>query len=82
METNTAIFLIITEEKEVYLVIFYSFIFKTAKLNYDTHDKKLLVVFKAFHTWCYYLEGLELYIDIIIDHKNLKYFLTIKILSY
>jgi len=55
--TLTAIFLIITEEKEVYLVTFYSCIFKTTELNYNMYNKKLLAVFKAFYTWCYYLEG-------------------------
>jgi len=46
----TAIFLIMTEEKEVYSVAFHSHIFKTAELNYDMHNKKLLTVFKVFCT--------------------------------
>ena len=88
METNTlkciltAIFLIITEEKNIYPVTFYSHIFKTIKLNYDIHNKELLTMFKAFCIWCYYLEELELLINIITDYKNLKYFLTTKILFH
>jgi len=46
------------------------------ELNYDTHDKELLAIFKAFKIWQHYLEGLAYPIDIIIDHKNLKYFST------
>jgi len=33
-----AMLLIIIEEKEVYLVIFHSCMFKAAELNYNTHD--------------------------------------------
>jgi len=47
--TLTAIFLIITEEKEVHLVTFYSCTFKITELNYNMYNKKLLVVFKAFY---------------------------------
>jgi len=78
----TAILLIMTEEKEIHLVIFHFCIFKTTKVNYDIHNKEFLAVFKVFHTWYHYLKELELPIDIIIDYKNLKYFLTTKILSY
>jgi len=78
----TAILLVITEEKEVHLVAFHFCIFKATKLNYDTYDKELLMVFKAFCTWCHYLERLKLLTDVITAHKNLEYFSTTKILSY
>jgi len=58
-------------------VTFYFCIFKAIKLNYNTYDKKLSIVFKVFYIWHYYLEGLELF----MDYKNLEYFLTTKILS-
>jgi len=54
METNIlnytliAILSIIIEEK-VYLVGFYSHMFNTTKLNYNTYNKKFSVVFEAFH---------------------------------
>jgi len=47
--TLIAILLIMTEEKNVYLVIFHSCMFKAAELNYDIYNKELLVVFEAFH---------------------------------
>ena len=50
------------------------------ELNYNIHNKKLLVIFKAFKIWRYHLEGLAYSIDIIIDYKNLKYFSTTKVL--
>ena len=48
MKTNTseymltAIFSIIMEEKKVHPVVFYSCIFKAAKLNYDMYNKEHL----------------------------------------
>jgi len=43
-----AILSIIIEEKKIHLVIFHFYTFKTAKFNYDMHNKKL-VVLKAFY---------------------------------
>lgn len=77
-----AILLIMIEEKEVYPVAFHSYTFKAAKLNYDIHNKELLMIFEAFYTWYHYLEELELSIDVITDYKNLEYFSTTKILLY
>jgi len=80
-----AIFSIMTEGKEIHLVILHSCIFQTIELNYDIHNKELFMVFmvfKAFYTWCHYLEGSKLFIDIITDYKNLEYFWTTKVLSY
>ncbi|ESK88468.1 retrotransposon nucleocapsid protein [Moniliophthora roreri MCA 2997] len=45
------------------------------------HDKELLAIFKAFKTWCHYLEGTPNPIDIVTDHKSLEYFSTTKILT-
>ena len=69
------------EEYKVHLVTFHSHTFTVAELNYDTHDKKLLVIFETFKIWQHYLEGLAFPIDIITDHKNLEYFSTTKILT-
>ena len=86
METNaldyalTTIFFIVNKENEVHPVIFYSHTFTVVELNYDTHDKKLLAIFEAFKIWQHYLEDLVYSINIVIDHKNFKYFSTIKIL--
>ena len=86
METDTlnyaftAILSIIMKEKRVYLITLYFHMFKATELNYNTHDKKLLIVFEVFCIWHHYLEGLELLINVITDHKSLEYFLTTKIL--
>ena len=49
--TLTAIFFIVNEENKAYLVIFHFHTFTIAKLNYNTYDKELLAIFKAFKIW-------------------------------
>ena len=67
---------------DIHPVAFHSRTFSTTELNYDVHDKELLAIFDAFKIWWHYLEGSTLPIDVVTDHKNLKYFSTTKILSW
>ena len=62
-------------------IAFHSHTFLGAKLNYDIHDKELLVIFEAFKIWCHYLEGLGNPINVVTDHTNLEYFSTTKVLT-
>ena len=78
----TAILSIVNEDNEVHPVAFHSRTFTAAELNYDTYDKELLVIFEAFKIWQYYLEGLAYPINVVMDHKNLEYFFTTKILTW
>jgi len=77
----TAILSIVNEENEVHPVAFHSCTFTVAELNYDIHDKELLVIFEAFKIWRHYLEGLAYPINVVTDHKNLEYFSTTKVLT-
>ena len=76
-----AMLFIVNEENEVHPVAFHSRTFTIAELNYDTHDKELLAIFEAFKIWQHYLEGLAYSIDVVMDHKNLEYFSTTKVLT-
>ena len=80
--TLIVIFSIVNEDNEVHLVAFHFCTFTAVELNYDTHDKKLLTIFEAFKIWQYYLKGLAYPINAVIDHKNLEYFSTTKILIW
>jgi len=88
METNAsdyalaAILFIMTKDNEIHPVAFHSWTFSAPELNYDVHDKELLAIFEAFKMWQHYLEGSALAIDIVMDHKNLEYFSTTKILTH
>jgi len=77
-----AIFSVVNEDNEVHLIAFYSHTFIATELNYDIHDKELLAIFEAFKIWQHYLKGLTYSIDVVMDHKNLKYFFTTKILTW
>ena len=69
-------------DREVHPVTYYSWTLTTLELNYDTHDKELLAIFEAFQNWHHYLKGSASPIDVIMDHKNLEYFSTSKVLSH
>src|ERR1700729_4356758 len=66
---------------EIHPVAFHSRTLSTSELNYDTHNKEPLAIFKAFQKWRHYLEGSGSPIDIVPDHKNLEYFSTTKPLT-
>jgi len=78
----TAIFFIVNEENEVYPVASYSCTFTIVDLNYNIHNKKLRVIFETFKIWQHYLEGSVYLISIVMDHKNLEYFSTSKMLTW
>lgn len=65
----------------LYPISFFSRSMTTAELNYDIYDKELLAIFAAFKEWRHYLEGPELPIEVVTDHKNLEYFATTKLLT-
>ncbi|QRW23854.1 Transposon Tf2-12 polyprotein [Rhizoctonia solani] len=47
-----------------------------AEKNYDIFDKELLAVIRAFKEWRHLLEGSELPVQVLTDHKNLEHFST------
>src|SRR5258707_1668379 len=76
------ILLVNTKENEIQLVAFFSCSLQGAEKNYDTHDKELLAIFKAFKNWQHFLEGSAEVIDTVTNHKNLEYFTSSKKLSH
>ena len=72
---------IVNKYNKVHPVAFYSHTLTAMELNYNTHDKELLAIFEVFKIWQHYLEGLAYSINIVTDHKNLKYFSTTKVLT-
>ena len=70
-----------TPDGEIHPIAFHSCSFNPAEVNYNTHDKELLAIFKAFKHWRQYLEGSGTPINIVTNHTNLEYFTTTKILT-
>ena len=63
VETDTsdyavaAILSITCSNNEIHPVAFHSHTLSGVELNYNTHDKKLLMIFKVSSNWHHYLEG-------------------------
>ena len=68
-------------DKEVHPIAFHSRTFTPPELNYNVHDKELLAIFEPFKIWHHYLKGSLTPIDVVMDHKNLEYFSTTKLLT-
>lgn len=66
-------------DEHLHPVAFYLKPLNNTKRNYEIHDKELLAV-QALDEGRHYLEGSEHKINIVSDHKNLKYFLLTKTL--
>jgi RNase H-like domain found in reverse transcriptase len=71
----------IESNREIHLVTYLSQTFSDTELNYDTHNKELMAIYEAFKAWRHYLKGTRVSIDGVMDHKNLEYFCTARILS-
>jgi hypothetical protein len=69
------------EDKKLYPNAFHTREFSPANINYEIHDKELLAIVDCFKAWRRYLEGLLHMVQVFIDHKNLEYFMTSKVLD-
>ena len=69
------------KKNRLYPIIFYSRKFTTLELNYNIHDKELLVIVDNFKIERVYLKGFKHKIKIYIDYKNFKNFISLKILN-
>ena len=52
-----------------------------AECNYEMYDKEFLTTIKAFELWKSELENIEEPVQVIIDHRNLDYFISSKLLN-
>ena len=49
-----------------------------AKSNYKIYNKELIIIIYTFKEWRPKLKGSRVPIDVITDHRNLKYFMLLK----
>ncbi len=69
------------DKRCLHLIAFYSRKLTDAELNYEIHDKKLLTIVNSFKQWKVYLKESRHQIQVYTDHKNLLYFMIIKVLN-
>ena len=51
------------------------------KIQYKTHNGKLLAIIEAFKTWHHYLKSCKYKVLVLTDHNNLRHFMNTKSLS-
>jgi len=62
-------------------VAFYSKKHSPAECNYEIYNKELMAIVRAFEEWRSHLEGSRHAIQVLSDHKNLEYFMSMKLLN-
>ena len=66
----------------LHLIAYFSKKHNSAKCNYEIYDKELMAIICTFKEWCSELKGSIYPINVIMNHKNLEYFMFIKQLSH
>jgi hypothetical protein len=69
------------DEGLLHPVAFFSKKHSLAECNYEIYDKELMAIIRAFEEWRPKLEGALHPIKVLSDHKNLEYFMTMKLLN-
>lgn len=75
---NSEIFLQLGDNELLHLIIFFSKNFNLAKYNYKIYNKKLSAIIRCFEQQKLELERTRVLVKVIIDQKNLEYFITTK----
>ncbi len=70
------------DKKYLHSIVYYNCKFTVAELNYKIHNKKLLIIVDFFKQWKVYLKESRHQIQVYTNHKNLLYFMIIKVLNW
>jgi hypothetical protein len=62
-------------------VAYFSAKHSAAECNYEIYNKKLLAIIKCLEEWRLEFQSTNKPFGILINYKNLKYFITIKLLN-
>ena len=70
-------------DDQLHSIVFMSKKMSSVECNYEIYDKKLLTIVRAFEEWRFECANtlVEDSVKILIDHKNLKHFMTFKHLN-
>ncbi len=69
------------KDGHLHLVAFHSRKFTATEINYEIHDKELLAIVDSFQEWRHFFEGAQHPVTVYIDHNNLEYFMSAKVLN-
>ena len=66
------------EDGVLHSVIYFSKKHNSAECNYKIYNKEFMIIVHVFKEWHLELEGSTSPVEVITDHKNLEYFMSIK----
>ena len=69
------------ENNILHSIVYFSKKHNSIECNYEIYDKELMIIVRAFEKWRSKLEDFISSIEVITNHKNLKYFMSIKQLN-
>jgi hypothetical protein len=69
------------DDRIMHYVAYFSKKHSTAEYNYETYDKELMAIVRAFEEWRPELEGPLHPIQVLSSHRNLEYFMSTKLLN-
>ncbi len=69
------------ENEILHSVAYFSKKHNSVECNYEIYDKELMIIVCAFEKWWLKLEDFIYSVEMIMNHKNLEYFMSIKQLS-
>jgi hypothetical protein len=68
-------------DDQIKSVVYFSKTLFFAECNYEIYDKELLAIIRCFEQWRAELQSIKTSINVLIDHKSLKYFMITKKLN-
>ena len=69
------------DEKVLHSMTFFNKKMIFVECNYEIYDKKLLIIIRCLKHWRFELKDIDEFVEIYIDHKSLKIFMTNKKLT-
>ncbi len=70
------------ENKILHSIAYFSKKHNSVECNYEIYDKELMIIVCAFEKWWSEFKDSIYSVEMIMNHKNLKYFMSTKQLSY
>ncbi len=70
------------ENEILHSVTYFSKKHNSVKCNYEIYDKKLMIIVYTFKKWWSELKDFIYFVKMIMNYKNLKYFMSTKQLSH
>ncbi len=65
-------------DDQIRSIVYFSKTLFLVECNYEIYDKELLAIIRCFEQWRAELQSVKTFINVLIDHKSLKYFMIIK----